>query len=64
MKDENKDKVIDILEGRTKEWNPDDWQGRSRSQVEGNYKILDWTLMGVGVFLFGWVVYTVITSLF
>lgn len=22
-------------------WNRDDWQGRSKKQVEGNYKIMD-----------------------
>ena len=64
MEDKNKNEVIDILEGRTKEWNPNDWQGRSKSQVEGNYKILDWTLMGAGILFFGWAVYTVIISLF
>jgi len=61
---EDKNKSNDIFKGRTKEWDRNEWQGRSQEQVEGNYKILDWTLMGVGIFLFGWVVYNVITSLF
>lgn len=25
--------------GHAKEWNPEDWQGRNKSQVEGAYKI-------------------------
>jgi hypothetical protein len=61
---EDKNNNIDIFEGRTKEWNRNDWQGRSQEQVEGNYKILDWTLASVGIFLLGWAIYTAVTSLF
>jgi hypothetical protein len=50
---EDKNNSSDIFEGRTKEWNRNDWQGRSQEQVEGNYKILD-----------GWAIYTAVTSLF
>ena len=49
---------------KEKEWNPEDWQGRSQEQVEGNYKILDWTMASVGIFLLGWAIYTAFTSLF
>jgi|TARA_B100000768_G_scaffold177659_1_gene192177 hypothetical protein len=49
---------------KEKEWNPEDWQGRSRSQIEGNYKILDWTMSGAVIFLLGWAIYTAVTSLF
>lgn len=61
---EDKSKSNDIFKGRTKEWDRNEWQGRSQEQIEGNYKILDWTLMGVGIFLFGWAVYTAFTALF
>lgn len=61
---EDKSKSKDIFKGRTKEWDRNEWQGRSQEQIEGNYKILDWTLMGVGIFLFGWAVYTAFTALF
>lgn len=61
---EDKNKSNDIFKGRTKEWDRNEWQGRSQEQIEGNYKILDWTLMGVGIFLFGWAVYTAFTALF
>jgi hypothetical protein len=26
---------------KNKKWNREDWQGRSRNQVEGNYKTID-----------------------
>jgi len=61
---EDKNNSSGIFEGRTKEWNRNDWQGRSKSQVEGNYKILDWTMASVGIFLLGWAIYTAVTSLF
>lgn len=61
---EDKNKSNDIFKGRTKEWDRNEWQGRSQEQIEGNYKILDWTLLGAGIFLFGWVVYTAFMSLF
>lgn len=61
---EDKNKSINIFKGRTKEWDRNEWQGRSQEQVEGNYKILDWTLMGFGIFLFGWAVYTAFMALF
>jgi hypothetical protein len=49
---------------KEKEWNPEDWQGRSKSQVEGNYKILDWTMSSAAIFLLGLAIYTAFTSLF
>ena len=61
---EDKNKSNDIFKGRTKEWDRNEWQGRSQEQIEGNYKILDWTLLGAGIFLFGWVVYTAFMALF
>ena len=60
----HKKKDVDVFKGRTKEWDRNQWQGRSRSQVEGNYKILDWTLAGLGIALFAWAIYTTVISLF
>ena len=31
----------DLLEGRTKEWDSNDWQGRRKDQIESSYKIMD-----------------------
>ena len=53
-----------IFEGRTKEWDSNQWQGRSKRQVEGNYKILDWTMMEIGLFLFGWFIVSVFSNFF
>ena len=40
-------KKVNIFNGRTKEWDTQDWQGRSKYQVEGNYKIMGFTFMVV-----------------
>lgn len=33
-----------------KEWNPRDWQGKSKNQIESSYKIMGWTLLGMVIF--------------
>jgi len=33
-----------------KEWNPKDWQGKSRHQLENSYKILGWAISGMVIF--------------
>ena len=45
------------------DWDPKDWQGRSKKQVEDNYKMLDWTFSIAGILFFGWVVYMVYQNL-
>lgn len=30
-------------------WNPEDWQGRSKRKVEDNYKTLDLTFKVIGI---------------
>ena len=37
-----------------KEWNPRDWQGRSRKNVENNYKIMDITFKVIAVSFILW----------
>ena len=46
-----------------KEWNYNDWQGRSKGQVERNYKIMDWILTSAVVFIIGLTLYNIITSI-
>lgn len=33
-----------------KEWNPRDWQGKSKHQLESSYKILGWAILGMVIF--------------
>jgi len=32
---------------KEKKWNPSDWQGRTKQQVEGNAKVMGFTFMVV-----------------
>jgi len=38
-------KKPNIFKGRTKEWDTNDWQGRTRQQVESNGKIMGYTFL-------------------
>ena len=49
-----------VFKGRTKEWNPNDYQGRSRQQVETNEKISGYSILAVVIFLFGYAIYNLI----
>jgi len=40
-------------------WNPRDWQGRSRKSVENNYKIMDITFKVIEVSFILWSIYQV-----
>lgn len=44
-------------------WDPKDWQGRSRRQVENNYQILEWIFTAAAVGFFSWVIYMVYQNL-
>lgn len=33
-----------IFKSRIKEWDPNKWQGRSKRQVENNYKVNDYVI--------------------
>ena len=45
-------KKPNIFEGRTKEWNSSDWQGRSKKQVESSAKVMGLTVtLVVAVFV-------------
>tara|TARA_B100000085_G_C18412963_1_gene459385 strand:- start:251 stop:385 length:135 start_codon:yes stop_codon:yes gene_type:complete len=34
-----------------KNWNPNDWQGRSRRSVEGSYKLAFYSFIGMAITL-------------
>jgi len=57
----NQKKNLDLLEGRTKEWNESDWQGRSQRQVEDNHKIMGVALVGLFVMLIGMIIYGLVS---
>ena len=42
-----KKKNIDLFEARTKEWDASSYQGRTKDQVENNYKVIGLTIVSV-----------------
>lgn len=46
-----------------KDWNPNDWQGRSKKQVETNEKLAGISIIGLVVFVLGTLIYQLITSI-
>ena len=34
-----------------KNWKPEKWQGRSKKQIENNYKVIEWTIIAGFVFI-------------
>lgn len=48
---------------KQEKWNPEDWQGRSKRQVEDSHKIMDWALTALGLALFGWVLFQVVINI-
>ena len=46
-KNQKSKKKVNIFKGRTKEWDTQKWQGRSKHQVEANYKVMGFTFMVV-----------------
>tara|TARA_B110000285_G_scaffold53503_1_gene60989 strand:- start:435 stop:611 length:177 start_codon:yes stop_codon:yes gene_type:complete len=53
-----------IFKGRTKEWDTDNWQGKTREQLESNYKVMFLALVGMLVMVIGTVLWDVIKHLF
>ena len=47
----------DLLEGRTKEWDSNDWQGKSKEQVEFSEKIVFISLICLGIFVIALMLY-------
>lgn len=56
-------KKKDLLEGRTPEWDRNDWQGRSREQVESNYKMLDIVFVFIAIFTTIAIVYNMVSDM-
>lgn len=46
-----------IFEGRTKEWDTNDWQGRRKQQVESNYKTMQVGCFGLFMVVIGLIIY-------
>ena len=51
-----KKKKYTMMEGRTKEWDASVYQGRSKRQVENNYKVIGLTIISVVVVLLIYVI--------
>lgn len=44
------------------DWNPNDWQGRTRKQVQANATILSWLIVGATVLIGAFAIYCVLTG--
>jgi len=53
----------DNFKGRTKEWDSKSWQGRSRQQVETNYRLMDITVVTGLICFIGIIIYRLITTI-
>lgn len=51
-----KKKKYTMMEARTKEWDAAAYQGRSKRQVENNYKVIGLTIVSVAVALLIYVI--------
>jgi hypothetical protein len=59
-----KNKKINIFEGRTNEWDSNEWQGRSQRQVENNYKVMKYAFIISLGFLIGYGITSLIIYMF
>lgn len=57
----NQKKNLNLLKARTKEWDTNDWQGRSQRQVEDNHRIMGIALTGLFLVLIGLIIYGIIS---
>ena len=49
--------VYNISNMKDKDWNPDDWQGRSRENVEASTKLVMISMTACAIMLIGLVIY-------
>lgn len=49
---------------KEQKWNSEDWQGRSKEQVESNYAIMDTILTIAGLAFIGWAICQVLINVF
>ena len=52
---------FDLLEGRTKEWNSTDYQGRRKDQYESNMKSMTTGCVGMLVIVVSLIIYGIIS---
>lgn len=46
---------------KNKDWNREDWQGRSKKKVENNNQLLALTvILGVGIFVIGLIIQSIL----
>ena len=53
----------EVFKGRTKEWDENQWQGRSKRQVETNYRMMDITVAAALICFVGIMIYRLITTM-
>jgi uncharacterized membrane protein YidH (DUF202 family) len=52
----------EVFKGRTKEWDRNEWQGRSRRQVETSEGLAGISMIAIVVMVLGLIVYNLITQ--
>lgn len=52
----------DMFKGRTKEWDSNEWQGRSKRQVENNEKLAGISMIACIAIMLGLIIYNLITQ--
>ncbi len=55
-------KKPDIFKGRTKEWDSNEWQGRSRNQVETSETLAGISMFACIAIMLGLIIYNLITQ--
>lgn len=55
--------IQNTIKMEDKDWNPNDWQGRSKKQVETNETLAGISVIGLVVFVIGTLIYQLITSI-
>ena len=58
-----KSKHNDVFKARTKEWDANEWQGRSQKQVETNEKLSGISILLIILFTIGYVLYNAVTNI-
>jgi hypothetical protein len=49
---------------KKEKWNTEDWQGRSKEQIENTYRFLHIVITIVGASFIGWAIYKAFTNIF
>lgn len=62
MMENNKKKKVDVFSGRTKEWDRNEWQGRSRTQVETSETLAGISMIACIAIMLGLIIYNLVTQ--